>query len=461
MTRVLICVAFFVSVPWSAAQSDEAKSEESKHHVERLFPTETWATASALEMGMREDGLREASRYALTGGGAGIILRHGRVVSSWGDTKKKFDLKSTSKSIGVTALGLAIDDGTLRLDDLASNVHPSFAIPPESNRQTGWIDKITLRHLATQTAGFDKPGGYTPLLFAPGTRWHYSDGGPNWLAECVTLAMKRDIESLLFDRIFTPIGITKNDLHWRKNQYRDATIDQYVRCEFGSGVHANVDAMARIGLLYLNGGSWRDRSLLSRSFVDAVRRPDPGLANLQEWDDGHGDAARHYGLLWWNNADRTLTDVPEDAYWSWGLYDSLIVVIPSLDIVVARAGASWKRRPTEKHYDVLRPFLGPIARSVDPPPESDDSARDLSAAPYPPSKVARGVHWDPPQSIRRAATGSDNWPITWMDDDSLFTAYGDGWGFTPKVKQKLSLGFARRDRRSRRLSRHQRTERVW
>ena len=40
-------------------------------------------------------------------------------------------------------------------------------------------------------------------------------------------------------------------------------------------------------------------------------------------------------------------------------------------------------------------------------------------------------------------SGSDNWPITWADDDSLYTAYGDGWGFEPRVDEKLSLGFAR------------------
>lgn len=50
---------------------------------------------------------------------------------------------------------------------------------------------------------------------------------------------------------------------------------------------------------------------------------------------------------------------------SWGLYDSLIVVIPSLDIVVARAGQSWKRN-SAGHYDVLQPFLGPITASVGP-----------------------------------------------------------------------------------------------
>src|SRR3954454_15896022 len=64
-------------------------------------------------------------------------------------------------------------------------------------------------------------------------------------------------------------------------------------------------------------------------------------------------------------------------------------------------------------------------------------------APYPPSPLIRGIIWAPAETIRRAAKDSDNWPMTWADDDRLYTAYGDGTGFAPKVPQKLSLGFAR------------------
>ena len=406
-----------------------------------VFPGHDWLRTTPQSMGMREESLQQARDYALTGDGAGIVVRRGRIVISWGDLQRKFDLKSTSKSIGVTALGLALDDGRVSLDDFAVQHHSSLGVPPESNRDSGWIDKITLRQLATQSAGFEKPGGYTALLFAPGTRWHYSDGGPNWLAECVTIAMDRDIESLMFQRVLTPIGVTSDDLHWRKHQYRDAMLGKHRRCEFGSGVHANVDAMARMGLLYLRKGRWGDRQLLSQSFVDSVARPDEGLDGLQEWSDDHGDASQHYGLLWWNNADGTLEGVPRDAFWSWGLYDSLIVVIPSLDIVAVRAGRSWQRRVGENHYDVLAPFLRPIAESVAvaTPGARDDASR----APYPPSPITSGIVWDPPQQIRRRALGSDNWPITWIDDGALLTAYGDGWGFEPKVPQKLSLGLAR------------------
>jgi glycosyl hydrolase family 115 len=63
--------------------------------------------------------------------------------------------------------------------------------------------------------------------------------------------------------------------------------------------------------------------------------------------------------------------------------------------------------------------------------------------PYPPSSVITAISWAPTSSIVQRATDSDNWPSTWADDDTLYTAYGDGWGFDPKVSTKLSLGFAK------------------
>lgn len=382
------------------------------------------------DVGMDRAMLLKARDYALTGGGSGIILRHGRKVLEWGDPARRYDLKSTTKSFGATCLGVALLDGRIKLGDKATAHHPSFGIPPEANRGKGWLEKITIFHLATQTAGFDKPGGYKRLLFEPGTRWAYSDGGPNWLAECLTLIYRQDLHTLMFQRVFTPLGIGKKDLTWRKNSYRPAEIDGIPRREFGSGIHANVNAMARVGLLYLKRGVWQGRRILPEGFIDAARKTPKAVAGLPVMHESdYGRASDHYGLLWWNNNDGTLPDVPRDAYWSWGLYESLIVVIPSLDVVVARAGKSWKRK-WAGHYRVLAPFLNPIAAAC-------------RKAPYPDSPVINGIRWAPLSTIVQKAEGSDNWPITWGDDDLLYTAFGDGWGFEPKTKQKLSLGFAR------------------
>ena len=62
--------------------------------------------------------------------------------------------------------------------------------------------------------------------------------------------------------------------------------------------------------------------------------------------------------------------------------------------------------------------------------------------PYPPSPVIGGIEWAPVESIVRKAKGSDNFPLTWSDDDALYTTFGDGRGFEPFVPRKLSLGLA-------------------
>jgi len=403
---------------------------------EPVYPGTVWRTAPPADMGMDIEALKRARDYALTGGGSGMVIQSGTKVFEWGDQDKTYDLKSSTKSIGVTALGLALLDGKVQLDDLAMTHHPTFGAPPESNRGTGWLGQVTLHQLANQTAGFDKRGGYEPLLFKPGTQWNYSDGGPNWLAECLTLTYGMDIEKLLFDRLFTRMGITSKDLRWRNNQYREHLIEGMKRCEFGAGVHANVDAMARIGLLYLRHGQWQGEQLLPVTFIDAARRVDPlaqGLPVLLPKE--YGQASNHYGLLWWNNNDGALENVPRDTYWSWGLYESLIIVMPSLDLVAARAGKSWRRDLGKDHYAVLAPLMDNLVQAA------QGSAR-ISDASYPASSVITGVQWADSTEVMRMAPGGDNWPMTWADDEVQYSAYGDGWGFKPLIDTKLSLGIA-------------------
>jgi CubicO group peptidase (beta-lactamase class C family) len=222
---------------------------------------------SPSDVGMDKAKLDQARRYALMGVGSGFITRHGAPVMLWGDLARRYDLKSTTKSIGVTALGLAIADGKIKLSDQVVQHHPTFGLPPKSNQTTGWIKRITIQYLATQTAGFENPGGYKRVVFEPVTKWSYSDGGPNWVAECVTLAYRRDVDELMFERVFAPLGIGRSDLKWCRNAYRDAKIDGVARREFGSGISANVDAMARIGYLYLRGGQWQGKQIIPASFV--------------------------------------------------------------------------------------------------------------------------------------------------------------------------------------------------
>ncbi|MGB2809252.1 MAG: hypothetical protein WBC22_16030, partial [Sedimentisphaerales bacterium] len=79
--------------------------------IDEIWPMPAWKQASPDQMGMDAGVLGRAREFALTGGGSGCIIRHGRVVMQWGDQKQRYDLKSTTKAIGVTAVGLALKDG--------------------------------------------------------------------------------------------------------------------------------------------------------------------------------------------------------------------------------------------------------------------------------------------------------------------------------------------------------------
>ena len=66
-----------------------------------------------------------------------------------------------------------------------------------------------------------------------------------------------------------------------------------------------------------------------------------------------------------------------------------------------------------------------------------------AAAPYQASSVITSVSWDWSSHISQAP-GSDNWPVTWADDDNQYSSWGDGGGFGgTNTDGRVSLGFAR------------------
>ncbi len=353
--------------PFGTAAESKPGELSGSVYTDSIWPTNGWEVVSPDELGMDVSKLLQARDYALSGGGSGLITRSGKAVMAWGDIKQLYDVKSTTKSIGGSSLGLALQDGLVNLTDSAVSHLPAFGTPPDTNLTTGWLDDITILHLATMTAGFDKPGGYGELLFAPGSAWAYSDGGANWLADVLTVRHNQDLNEVLFLRIFDFLGIGIPELVWRNNASREDTINGIKRRELNSGIQTNVDAMARIGYLYLRNGQWEADQLLPSSFVQLVSSNTSisiGIPVVNDPLQRFGGASGHYGLLWWNNADGSIPGVPLDAYWSWGLYDSLIVVIPSLDIVASRAGTEWPGNRSPSYYQILQPFMEPVVQSV-------------------------------------------------------------------------------------------------
>ena len=346
---------------------------------EIFYPGETWPERSLEELGVDPEPIDRAIEFA--GDGSGVVILGGYRAAFWGSQISRYDVKSTTKSIGSLLLGLAIDEGLVGLDDAAEDYRPAFATPPEENIATGWTGEITLRHLATHSAGFDLLGGYTELVYEPGTRWFYSDGGTNWLAECLTLVYGEDLDSVLQRRLLDKIGIADGDLVWRRNFYRPQQLEGIELREFGSGIRCSVDNLARLGYLLLRDGRWEDEQILSRAWVESIGRPQLALDQLppHDADIAHG-APQHYGLLWWNNGDASIEGVPDDAFWSWGLNESLILVVPSLDLVAARAGSAWQTG-WQPDFEVVAPWIRAMAEAAESalPPAVHFRRGDLSA----------------------------------------------------------------------------------
>jgi hypothetical protein len=132
---------------------------------------------------------------------------------------------------------------------------------------------------------------------------------------------------------------------------------------------------------------------------------------------------------WYTNIDKTWPAAPRDTFCGSGAGHQVLLVVPSLDLIVVRNGTQL-RNDVGVWAATEQEIVTPILRAITDPP-------------YPPSDVIKRVRFDDDRAIIRKAIDSDNWPMTWGDDDAIYTSYGDGRGFEPFVEKKLSMGLAR------------------
>ena len=104
-------------------------------HAADTFPAADWAVSTPERQGLSGQTLDAAAAYAQKyGGGSGCVIRHGVLVKEWGDPKNLADIKSATKgSFGATALGLAVDRGLVKLDDLAQKYYPTLGTEKPEN----------------------------------------------------------------------------------------------------------------------------------------------------------------------------------------------------------------------------------------------------------------------------------------------------------------------------------------
>ncbi len=382
-----------------------------------------------------------------------LVIRHDRVVferyAPGFDRSKPHYTASLAKAlVGGLSLMLAMDDDRIRPDDLASQYVAQWRDDPAHKG-------ITVRHLATHTSGiedaeqddiphnrltgwkgdfwkrlppprdpFTLSRDQAPVLEKPGTRFRYSNPGMAMLGTCVTASLKgqpdENLRSLLKHRVMDPLNVPGNQ--WSVGYNSVSKVDGLPLVATWGGGAYSPDAVARVGRLLLHRGQWEDQQLLDPDVVASALKPSgmPG----------------HSGLGWWVNqgddGTRLWKSAPDDAFGGAGAGHQFLMVVPSLDLIVVRNGDALD--PNLDFHDALDQFvIAPLMKAI-----STDRQ-----APAPPSPRIKEVRWAPRSSILRAAPGSDNWPLTWADDDALYTAYGDGQGFKPFVPKKLSLGFAK------------------
>jgi CubicO group peptidase (beta-lactamase class C family) len=381
-----------------------------------------------------------------------LVLRRGAIALEWyadgWNADRPHGTASMAKAlVGGTSLLVAISDGLISPDDLAAKYIPAWKSDPRKS-------KITIRHLATHTSGIEDaeqgtiphdqlPGWKgafwkrdpdpfsiavhdAPALFGPGTSNAYSNPGMAALSYAITAALHgSNVRDLLKSRVFDPLGLPASA--WSIGYGRAYDVDGLSLWANWGGANFSARATARVAQWLLLGGEWSGRQLVRK---DAVKLATAyaGMPKPARDVDAFAPAS---GLAFYTNADGVWPDVPRDAIAGAGAQHQVFVAIPSLDLIVVRNGDSLTGRSNPG------PFWTPVYREILQPL----MAAIVDRGPYPPSPVIRRATFSP--EIRRAAIDSDNWPITWGDDDAQYTSYGDGFGFDPRVERKLGMGFAR------------------
>jgi len=287
------------------------------------------------------------------GGVNGLILRGGRIVAEWGDTRRADMTFSCAKSYIALVAGLAFDRGLFSLDDSVAASVPDDGFASSHNQTITW------RHLLQQTSEWqgvlwDKPDsvdhnrqvglgndnsrkGTVRELERPGTRFEYNDVRVNRLALSLLRLLRRPLPEVLREGIMNPLGASDS---WAWRGYRNSTVEiDGARIEsvsggghWGGGLFISSRDHARVGQLMLRRGAWNGRQLVSERWLHELATPsaaNPG-----------------YGYLWWLNTGRRLApSAPESSIFALGGGQNAIWIDAEHDLVLV---VRWLQR---EHFD--------------------------------------------------------------------------------------------------------------
>jgi len=301
-----------------------------------------------------------------------MILRHGQVAAEawWSpySADRRHLLFSLTKSFTATAVGLAVGDGLVGLDDRVVKYFPGVAPARPSRR----LAALTVRHLLTMSTGRltdssldafgDRTGDWVrgffrrPWLQAPGEPFVYDTGASHVLGALVATVTGQDLAAFLQTRLFGPLGIT--DWAWET--------DPKGRRTGGFGLSLKTEDVAKFGQLLLQDGVWEGRRLLPAGWVaqaTALQVVNDRFApsDAPDWRQG-------YGFQFWR--------CRHGGFRGDGAFGQFCVVLPDQKTVVAATGATASMQPL---LDLLWSHLLP-ALEPGPLPAAPAAARALGLA---------------------------------------------------------------------------------
>ena len=253
-----------------------------------------------------------------------ILVRHGQVIAEgyWApyNAQSPHELYSLSKSFTSTAVGMAIVEGKLSVDDEVLKFFAEDApAPPSDNLKsmrvsdllrmsTGQAEEAPTAADKISTKGFLTQ----PVPFKPGTHFKYNTPATYMLSAIVQRASGMTVLDYLRPRLFEPLGI-ENPVWGTSTQ--GITLGGY-------GLRVRTEDIARFGQLYLQKGKWHGKQLLPAAWVEAAtaRQTSNGSNPNSDWEQG-------YGYQFWR--------CRHGAYRGDGAFGQYCIVMPEQDAVMA------------------------------------------------------------------------------------------------------------------------------
>ncbi|MBK8517296.1 MAG: serine hydrolase [Saprospiraceae bacterium] len=297
---------------------------------------------SMLKSYIREPEYKIIGPTRFRGGPSGLVIKDGYIAASWGDIERVDMTFSVTKSVLSTVAGLAVDQG------LIGDVND----PVDKYVWDGTFDgqhnmKITWQHLLHQSSDWSgtlfglhdwadrPPKDGSPeqwknrALVEPGTVFEYNDVRVNLLAYSLLHVWRKPLPAVIKEKIMDPIGASST---WRWYGYGHSYINMdgiMMQSVSGGGHHggglfsSSLD-LARVGLLFLRKGKWRNKQLISEDWIRQATEPSP--------------SNKAYGYMWWLNADQTWKSLSTDIFYALGYGGNYIIIDRKNDLVVV---ARW------------------------------------------------------------------------------------------------------------------------